>query len=67
MGLVVDKSLGKAAVRNRIKRILRECFRTHKQLLGDLDLVVLPKPSALELSNKELYESFQKSLRALAR
>ncbi len=67
LGLVVGKSLGKAAARNRIKRILRECFRTHKQLLGNLDLVIFPKPSALELSNKELYESFQKSLQALAR
>jgi len=66
LGLVVGKSLGKATVRNRIKRILRESFRRHKQLLSDLDLVVFVKPSALELSNEELYESFQKSVQALA-
>ena len=67
LGLVVGKSLGKAHVRNRIKRILREGFRRQKQLLGDLDLVVFIKPSAAELSNQELYEGFQKSLQELAR
>lgn len=67
LGLVVGKALGKATARNRIKRILRECFRTHKQLLDGLDLMVLPKPAVLTLSNQELCESFRKSLQALYR
>lgn len=67
LGLVVGKSLGKATTRNRIKRILREIFRMHKQLLRDLDLVVLVKPSALELNTQELSECFRQRLQALAR
>lgn len=65
LGLTVGKPLGKAAVRNRIKRILRECFRTHKQILGSQDIVVLPKPPVLELDNAELRERFLESLRGL--
>jgi ribonuclease P protein component len=36
IGFIVKKKLGKAARRNRIKRWLREAYRTHQYLLSDL-------------------------------
>lgn len=44
LGLAVPKKAVKhAVVRNRIKRVLREHFRTHKQSLEGFDVVVVVK------------------------
>lgn len=49
IGLTVPKALGKAVVRNRIKRRLREAVRGALPLLSSpVDLVLHPKRSVLE-------------------
>lgn len=41
IGLIVAKRIERKAVRrNRIKRLIREAFRKHRQMLGSLDCVV---------------------------
>lgn len=57
---VAKKACSKAVGRNRIKRIVRECFRA--QLVGraadvTLDFVVLPTAQAADQSNRALSES----------
>ncbi len=54
LGLVVTRRLGKAARRNRVKRLLREFFRRHKRELPPRDLVILAKKGAAELSYQEV-------------
>lgn len=55
LGLVVGKKSAKKAVqRNSIKRVVRESFRTHKQALNGLDLIVLTRPGAADLPKQEL-------------
>jgi ribonuclease P protein component len=45
LGIRVSRKCGNAARRNRIKRRLREAYRTHKHLLGTgLDIVVVGRP-----------------------
>lgn len=42
--IVVGKRVGKAVVRNRVKRAVREGFRKNKELFAGFDLVVIAKP-----------------------
>lgn len=52
VGLIIaKKNVKKAVQRNRLKRQIRQAFRTHKELLDRLDLVVLAKKDADTLSN----------------
>lgn len=44
LGLAISKKFLKAAVaRNRVKRLIRESFRHHQELLDGLDIVVLAR------------------------
>jgi ribonuclease P protein component len=50
VGFSVSKRLGSAVDRNRIKRVLREAFRTHGQnLRGNMDLVLMARTPIIEL------------------
>ena len=44
LGLVVTRRMGKAVLRNRVKRLLREVFRRNKRRLSvPLDVVLVPQ------------------------
>jgi len=50
LGIAVSRKVGPAVVRNRIKRYLREHFRTHQQLvLDDTQVVIVARPAAKTL------------------
>ena len=62
LGLAVSKKTGRAAVRNRIKRRLREAFRRSAGGLPPLDICVTARPGAQTAA----FEELAAELRALA-
>lgn len=54
LGVTVTRKVGKAVVRNRIKRLARECFRLNRhRISGARDINVIAKPQAAQLSGRE--------------
>jgi ribonuclease P protein component len=55
LGVTTTRRLGKAVVRNRARRLVREAFRTHReQIPTGLDLVVVVRPPLLQRAAVEL-------------
>jgi ribonuclease P protein component len=60
LGITVGKKVGKAVKRNRIKRLIREFFRLHKQRFpASLDIVIMAKPRAALLANHEIMRELE--------
>lgn len=56
LGLAIArKTIKKAVARNRIKRIIRESFRTHADRIGGRDIVVMARRGADRKQNAELH------------
>ena len=64
LGLTVPRAVGKAVVRNRIKRRLREAFRLHRTGLGsEWDIVLNPRRAVLDAPFAEIEQALMKVMR----
>jgi len=63
LGVTVSRKVGNAVVRNRVKRRVREWFRTHgDRLPADVDIVVIARRDAAELGGAEVAEVLDRAL-----
>lgn len=66
LGVVVSKRIGKAVVRNRIKRWFREVFRKNKAVLArPVDMVLIAQKDILGLDWKSLVEEYRNMVKKL--
>ena len=66
IGITVTKKVGKANIRNRLKRWTREVYRRQREPLGldaqPLDIVVNVKPAAVETTFQDYSRDLTKAL-----
>ena len=59
VGITVSKKLGKAHIRNRIRRRLREVYRLNEEkFLPGWDIVVVARMKAIDASFKDLTKAY---------
>ena len=64
LGLSISKKVGKAVVRNKLRRCLREYFRLHS--FPNIDIVVVGRVPAKELVFSKTYNEVEKILNSIA-
>jgi ribonuclease P protein component len=68
LGLTVSTKVGNAVVRNRLRRRLRELFRTRRETLPrGLDMVIIARTSAAEADWARLVRAFERVTADLSR
>lgn len=68
LGLAISKKTIRQAVdRNRIKRVIRECFRLNRNALDSLDIVVMARQAAVESDGHVLRGSLDRHFDYLAK
>ncbi len=66
LGLSVSRKVGGAVDRNLVKRLLREAFGVERSALPtDVDIVVVARPEARELAERDGLQGMQSALAEL--
>jgi ribonuclease P protein component len=64
LGVITSSRIGGAVVRNRARRLMRECFRLHQHLLTrPVDLVLVARASIVEKDFSAVEKDFLTTLR----
>lgn len=63
VGFAVPKRLGKAVRRNRVKRLMRETYRMHRNELGRFRVVILAKEEAKDARLGDLEKDIERFIR----
>ena len=67
LGMAVGlRAAGNAVRRNRIRRLIRESFRMHRQELPAVDILVTARAAAAVAPNRAVFESLAQHWRAIS-
>ena len=68
LGVIASRRVGNAVARNRAKRLLRETFRIHQQMLpSSCDLVLIARASILDTGLEVLGKRFRGAMDSLVK
>jgi ribonuclease P protein component len=68
LGVTVSSRVGNAVVRNRVKRLVREIFRTRRlDLPALLDILVIAKLDAAQISHAQATSELERAFALAAR
>ncbi len=65
LGIIITRKVGKAHVRNRFKRQIREIFRLRPQVPHDLEVVVIARHTATVASTAEIARCFESAMQQM--
>ncbi|MFO1351217.1 MAG: ribonuclease P protein component [Gammaproteobacteria bacterium] len=67
LGLAISrKAVPLAIARNRVKRLVRESFRCHQQVLGGVDIVVVSRSGVAERPSAVIFKSLEQHWQELS-
>ncbi|MDO6459258.1 ribonuclease P protein component [Granulosicoccaceae sp. 1_MG-2023] len=67
LGLAIaKKSVPRSVDRSRIKRLVRESFRTHRQDMPVVDIVIMARRGCADADNRQLHRSLQRLWKKMA-
>lgn len=68
LGVTVSKRVGRAVMRNRIKRLVREYFRLNRARFDDAyDMNVIARTGAANLSSQEIHQTLESIFREMSK
>jgi ribonuclease P protein component len=66
LGMAVgNRAAGNAVNRNRLRRLIRESFRMHRQEMPAVDVLVTARSAAAAAANRVVFESLERLWRAI--